>query len=109
MAGIKITNKDVINLLRGPKGTNVDVTVMRRGTTAMIDYTITRGEIPINSVDVSYMVNDSVAYIRINRFSANTYDEFMTAYKSLKRKGLQCLMLDLRGNPGGYYPETDIS
>ena len=102
VVGIKITNKDVINLLRGPKGTNVDVTVMRRGTTAMIDYTITRGEIPINSVDVSYMVNDSVAYIRINRFSANTYDEFMTAYKSLKRKGLQCLMLDLRGNPGGY-------
>ena len=102
VAGKKITNKEVINLLRGPKGTTVRVSIIRKGTTALLDYTITRGEIPINSVDVSYMVNQSVGYIRINRFSAKTYEEYMTSFKSLNRKEINGLILDLRGNPGGY-------
>ncbi|PCH95611.1 MAG: peptidase S41 [Bacteroidetes bacterium] len=102
VAGIGIRNKDVMNMLRGPKGTAVDISIRRRGTTAMIDYTVIRGEIPIYSVDISYMINDSIGYIKINRFSAKTHKEFVAAFESLPRRSLKGLILDLRGNPGGY-------
>jgi carboxyl-terminal processing protease len=102
VAGIGVTNKEVIGLLRGPKGTTVSVSIKRRGTTALLEYNITRGQIPINSVEVSYMVNDSVGYIRISRFSATTYDEYMSAFSSFPQESIKGLVLDLRGNPGGY-------
>ena len=102
VAGIGIKNKEVIRLLRGPEGTIVEVSVLRRGTTAVIDYNITRGKIPINSVDAAYMVNDSIGYIRVNRFSANTYEEYMDAFSSFPNNQIRALILDLRGNPGGY-------
>ncbi|HIA12965.1 MAG TPA: S41 family peptidase [Flavobacteriales bacterium] len=102
VAGTGVTNKAVMNMLRGPKGTSVDISIKRRGTTAMIDYTIIRGEIPIYSVDIAYMINDSIGYIKINRFSAKTHEEFVSAFKSLPKRRLNGLVLDLRGNPGGY-------
>jgi len=102
VAGVGITNKDVINLLRGAKGTLVEVSISRRGTTATIDYEILRGEIPIHSINVAYMLEDSIGYIKINRFSATTLKEYKVAFNSLPRSKLKGLVLDLRGNPGGY-------
>jgi carboxyl-terminal processing protease len=101
VAGIKITNNDVIKKLRGIGGTKVNVGILRRGSKNVLKFTITRGKIPIYSVDVSYMVNDELGYIKISRFAQTTYDEFMSALEKLKKNGMKKLVLDLRGNPGG--------
>lgn len=100
VAGVGITNAGVMRALKGPRGTEVDLTVLRRGKE--IHYTVVRDKIPQHSVDVSYMVNDEIGYIKINRFSATTYDEFHQGLTSLKEKGMKKLVLDLQGNPGGY-------
>ena len=100
VAGIGVSNKDVMKLLKGPKGTKVKVKVLRNGE--LIPYVITRDKIPLYSVDASYMVDKTIGYIKINRFSATTYEEFMSNVKNLKKKGLESLIIDLRGNPGGY-------
>lgn len=102
VAGIGITNNDVMQKLRGPGGTKVRVKIFRRGTQRLMDFTITRGKIPIYSLDVSFMANQQTGYIRISRFAATTYDEFMEACSKLLGQGMQRLIIDLRGNPGGY-------
>ena len=102
VAGVGIENKDVVNVLRGGKGTHVDVSIRRRGTTAVLEYEITRGEIPIQSVEISYMITENIGFIKINRFSAKTYEEYLVAFAALPSKKLKGLILDLRGNPGGY-------
>ncbi len=101
VAGIGINNNDAMRKLKGKKGTKVKVTNYRRGVPKLIDFTITRDVIPTYSVDVAYMVDKSVGYIKINKFSATTYDEFMDAASELKEEGMSKLILDLRGNPGG--------
>ncbi|HYG20263.1 MAG TPA: S41 family peptidase, partial [Ohtaekwangia sp.] len=100
LAGIGVTSADVMKALKGPRGTEVRVTVVRKGK--QLDYTIVRDKIPQYSVDVSYMVDPEVGYIKVNRFAATTYDEFHTALKKLKDQGMKKLVLDLQGNPGGY-------
>jgi len=100
MAGVGVTSADVMRALKGPKGTEVKVTILRRGKE--IDYTIIRDKIPQYSVDVSYMVDKEIGYIKVNRFAATTYEEFQDAMKDLKEKGMKKLVLDLQGNPGGY-------
>jgi len=102
VAGVGIENTDVVNVLRGGKGTRVDVSILRRGTTATLEYDITRGEIPIRSVVVSYMITENIGLIKINRFSAKTYEEYMKAFNLLSTDNLEGLIIDLRGNPGGY-------
>lgn len=102
VAGIGIKNSDVFSKLRGPRNTKVTVSVKRRSDTRLIDFTITRGKIPTHSMDVAYMVDPKTGYIKINRFSATTYDEFSTGLNKLLGQGMQRLILDLRGNPGGY-------
>jgi carboxyl-terminal processing protease len=102
MAGVNITNADVMHALKGPKGTEVKVSVLRIGKSEPIDFTIVRDKIPQFSVDVAYMVNADVGYVKVNRFSATTYEEFSAAVKKLKEKGMKKLVLDLQGNPGGY-------
>ncbi|GAB3538582.1 S41 family peptidase [Pontibacter brevis] len=102
VAGIGINNEGVFQRLRGPKGSKVDLTIKREGTKKPLNFTIQRSKIPTHSVDVNYMVDDKTGYIKVSRFSANTYEEFKQALTELKRKGMQRLMLDLRGNPGGY-------
>lgn len=102
VAGIGIDNQDVFELLRGPKGSKVEVGIKRRGQSKLLDFTITRDKIPQESVDANYMVNEEVGYIRVSRFAATTYDEFREALQDLKGKGMQKLILDLQGNPGGY-------
>lgn len=100
LAGISVTTTDVMKALKGPKGTEVKVTLLRRKKE--LEYTIVRDKIPNYSVDVAYMVSSDIGYIKVNRFSATTYDEFLASLKTLKEKGMKKLILDLQGNPGGY-------
>jgi carboxyl-terminal processing protease len=102
VAGKKISNADVGNYLRGEKGTKVKVSIKRNNKSALIDYVITRGTIPLNSVDVAYMASPEIGYIKVSSFGSTTYDEFFEALKNLKTNGLKSLILDLRGNSGGY-------
>lgn len=88
--------------LKGPKGTDVTVYVKRPGRQELIDFTITRDEIPIHTVDTAYMIEDGIGYVRLNRFARTTYDEFTTAMEKLDDEGMERLVLDLRGNAGGF-------
>ena len=94
---------DVPKLLRGPKGSRVELTVVRRGAEPQ-KYTLIRDDIPLNTVDAAYMADDSVGYIRINRFARTTFTEFMSAFESLANPS--ALILDLRGNGGGLMTEA---
>lgn len=110
VAGKNFTNEDVIKRLRGKKGTKVDVKVSRKGVNELLPFTIKRDKIPLYSVDASYLVQPDIGYIKINRFAESTYDEFMDAMHKLKDEGMKKLILDLRGNPGGYLNSaTDIA
>lgn len=100
VAGVGISNGGVMKALKGPRGTEVEVTILRGKKE--IEYTIIRDKIPQHSVDVAYMVSDEVGYIKVNRFSATTFDEFHQGMTSLRDKGMKKLILDLQGNPGGY-------
>ena len=102
MAGVKVTNEKVLKKLRGDKGSKVNVSIARKGFPELIPYTITRGEIPITSVDVNYMINKNTGYIKVGRFAERTYEEFMTGVEKLDKAGADQLIIDLRGNPGGY-------
>ncbi|MEN7550659.1 S41 family peptidase [Rapidithrix thailandica] len=102
IAGVGITNDKIVHLLRGEKGSKVLLMVMRKGEEAPMKFTVSRGTIPTQTVDVSYMVNPEIGYIKISRFGIKTYDEFKVALDRLKREGMQKLILDLRDNGGGY-------
>jgi len=102
IAGKGIKNPEVMKRLKGKRGTKVNLGVFRRGEKDLIDFTITRDVIPTYSVDVAYMVNSSTGYIKINSFTATTHDEFSKALDQLHAEGLSKLILDLRGNSGGY-------
>ncbi len=102
IAGIGVTNRDVMTSLRGESGTRVNVQIKRRGTPGLLDFTITRGKIPIYSVAVSYMLDDATGYIRVTRFAKTTHQEFMEGVMNLKMNGMEQLIIDLRGNGGGY-------
>jgi carboxyl-terminal processing protease len=88
--------------VRGKGGTEVNIHIFRRGAKELIEYNITRGTIPIHSIDVAFMLNAETGYIKISRFGATTFDEYIEAFEKLEKAGLQKLILDLRGNPGGY-------
>lgn len=102
IAGAGMKNSDVMNLIRGEKGTTVEISVLRRNIDELLDFAIVRDKIPIHSLDASFMLDDKTGYIRLNKFSATTTDEFTEAMKDLKEQNLQNLILDLRGNGGGY-------
>jgi len=102
IAGVELSNDRVYKLLRGPKGTAVDVTVRRQFVEKNLDFTIIRDKIPITSIDAAYEISDGVGYIKLNRFSLTTMDEFMEAGRKLKMQGAHNLILDLTGNTGGY-------
>ena len=107
VAGVDISSADIIRLLRGEKGTRVDLGILRSGLAEARDYTITRDEIPNRSVDVAYMLDERTGYVKLNGFSATTYDEFMNALKPMiEQEGMQDLVIDLRHNPGGYLQEA---
>ncbi len=102
IAGVGIKNSDVFKLLRGSKGSKVIISVLRKGNSKTIDFSITRDRIPIHSLDASYMVQPRVGYIKLNRFALTTEKEFLDALDGLRKKGMQDLILDLRGNGGGF-------
>lgn len=101
IAGVKKNNQDVVSMLRGPKGTTVDVKVLRRGMPRLLEFRIVRDKIPIYSIDAKYMVDRSTGYIRLSRFGISSSEEFLAAEKELKAKGMKNLILDLTGNGGG--------
>jgi carboxyl-terminal processing protease len=102
IAGVKLSNADVMKLLKGPKGTEVKILVQRKGVKNPLTFKIVRDRIPQYSVDASYMIDREIGYIKISRFAQTTYDEFQEALSKLKKKGMKKLVLDLQGNPGGY-------
>ncbi|RLD81678.1 MAG: peptidase S41 [Bacteroidetes bacterium] len=101
-AGVNINNQDVIKNLKGPRGTIVKVSIARAGFTELLEFEITRDEIPLYSLDVAYMITDKIGYIKISAFARTTYDEFTEAVKKLKDAGMEKIILDLRANGGGY-------
>ncbi|MCB0531257.1 MAG: PDZ domain-containing protein [Lewinellaceae bacterium] len=107
VAGIKISNTEIFKKLRGEKGSLVKVGILRGVESKLRHFTLARDVIPVHSVDVAYMLDQTTGYIKINRFSAPTYKEFMESVRPLvEEKGMKNLVLDLRGNPGGYLNEA---
>jgi carboxyl-terminal processing protease len=110
IAGVKMSTKDVMSRLKGPKGTNVTVSVLRKGVPDLVNFKITRAKIPIYSIDAAYMMDKNIGYIRPMRFGATTTNEFRDAVQKLKQQGLENLILDLRQNGGGYMaPAIDLA
>lgn len=110
IAGVECSRNRMMELLRGEKGTKVEVQIKRRKVDELLSFVITRDKIPIYSLDASYMVTPETGYIKLNRFSATTYDEFMKALSELKKEGLENLIIDLQGNGGGYMqPSVEIA
>ena len=104
VAGVKITGERIRKLLRGDNNTQVIITILSNGKLTPV--TVVRGIIPVSSVDASYIIRDSIGYIRLNKFSQVTYVEFMKALEALQKQGLKKLILDLRGNGGGVLDEA---
>lgn len=102
LAGVGITNDGVMRNLRGPEGSKVKVLLVRRGKRAPFEVTVERGKIPINSVAVALMQPDGTGYIKLSRFAKNTHQEFLDAAEGLREQGMQRMVLDLRGNGGGF-------
>lgn len=103
ITNIGLKNTDVYDLLRGKKGTRVDLKIKRKGEPNIMEFTVIRDKIPINSLDASYLLDDHTGYIKLNKFSATTTSEFNDAIKALKTGSkMNSLVLDLRGNGGGY-------
>jgi carboxyl-terminal processing protease len=101
IAGVKVVNATVLNLLRGEKDTKVLVGVVRKGNSNQLEFEITRGDIPINSIDVTYMIDPETGFIKISRFANKTYKEFMEGMEKLSESGAKKVIIDLRQNPGG--------
>lgn len=102
IAGVKMKNDEVMRYLKGPKNTKVAIKVLRRGVDGLLDFTITRDVIPTYSVEVAYMLDEEIGYLKLGKFSATTYDEFVKGIKKLRSQGMKKLVFDLRGNSGGY-------
>ncbi len=102
IAGVGVTTETVMSLLKGKKGTVVDISIQRYGDEELLPFSITRDKIPIYSLDVAYMMDEKVGYIKMNRFARNTYQEFIDAGDRLLAQGMEKLIVDLRGNSGGF-------
>ena len=100
--GENVTNGMVMKRLRGPKGTKVKLGIKRQSSSKLLTFTVTRGDIPVNTVDAYYMIDKNTGYVKINQFGRHTYDEFITAMASLQEEGAKRYIIDLRGNGGGF-------
>ena len=110
IAGVKMSNIEVMKRLKGPKGTSVTVSIKRRGNKDLKDFKIIRDKIPIYSLDVAFMVDKTTGYIKLNRFGATTVEEFRQAFGELKKQGMTQLILDLQSNGGGFMnAATDLA
>jgi carboxyl-terminal processing protease len=106
ISSVKISREDVPKKLRGPKGTKVKLNIVRYGMNEILEFTVTRDKIPLYSVDASFMYDNDIGYVKVSRFAATTYDEFIQALNKLKGQGMKMLLLDLRSNPGGYLDQA---
>ena len=104
VAGKKLDTDLIMSMMRGEIGTEVNLTIVRRGTQAPIVKKVTRGSIPIKSVEVAYMLNDTIGLIRVRTFGMHTYNEFMQAMEKLSNQGMKKVVIDLRHNEGGILP-----
>lgn len=104
--GKHINNEKVMHTLRGEKGTTVKIGVQRNGVSETLHYTITRGDIPVHSVDAKFIIEPNIGFIRVNKFGENTYDEFIAALAELKAKGATQYIVDLRENSGGFMDQA---
>lgn len=102
IAGVKMSREEIMRRLRGPKGSEVKLGIMRQGVDGVQNFVVVRDKIPVYTIDATYMINPSTGYIRISSFGATTYDEFMKAMTALRKEGMKNLVLDLQGNGGGY-------
>lgn len=102
VAGVDMPSSKIVDMLKGKRGTKVDVSVKRNSHDKLLEFTITRDKIPLYSIDVSYMINDSIGYIKINRFAKTTFKEFVEGVQKLKKQSVKKIILDLRNNNGGY-------
>ncbi len=100
--GKKVNNNLVLKTLRGQGGTKVKVSIRRPGVQKLLEFSITRGTVPIYSIDAAYMLRGDIGYIKLSRFAATSYDEYIQAFNKLRTKGMNKMILDLRGNGGGY-------
>lgn len=101
-AGRKLSTEKVMKSIRGDKGSVVKLGVQRGDSKDLVQINVTRGVIPINSIDISYMITDEIGYISVNKFGETTYKEFLNALTSLRKQKAKSLIIDLRGNSGGY-------
>lgn len=102
IAGVGVENSDITGMLRGEKGTRVDIEVVRRNVKEVLDFSIIRDKIPIYSVDATYIIDDNIGYIKLNRFARTTDDELKEAFDLFKENNIKDIILDLSGNTGGY-------
>lgn len=102
IVGVKMSREEIMRRLRGPKGSEVKLGIMRQGVDGVQNFVVVRDKIPVYTIDATYMINPSTGYIRISSFGATTYDEFMKAMTALRKEGMKNLVLDLQGNGGGY-------
>ena len=102
IAGQKLPNDTILSILRGPKGSKIQLEILRRGEPGLISFTVTRDRIPVSSIDASYMADATTGYVRISRFAKTTHEEFLEACRKLKKEGMKDLILDLADNGGGF-------
>ncbi|MCD8291238.1 MAG: S41 family peptidase [Prevotella sp.] len=102
IAGVKMAKEEIMKRLRGPKGTKVELGIVRRGVDGILNFTVKRDVIPVNTIDAVYMIRPEVGYIKIESFGETTHEEFMKGLAKLKKQGMKDLILDLQGNGGGY-------
>lgn len=102
IAGVKFQSEDVVKRLKGPQGTKVKVSILRKSVKKLLDFEIIRNKIPLNSIDAEYIISPGIGFIKINQFARTTYDEFTAAINKLHSLGMKKLIIDLRANGGGY-------
>ncbi len=102
VAGQGIVNTDIVKMLRGEKGTTVNLGIKRNNSNNLLTFEVTRGDIPVNTVDAAYLINPTTGYVKVNKFGRTTYSEFFTSLVKLKAAGARNFILDLRGNGGGF-------
>ncbi len=102
VAGQGIVNTDIVKMLRGEKGTTVNLGIKRNNSKNLLTFEVTRGDIPVNTVDAAYLINPTTGYVKVNKFGRTTYSEFFTSLVKLKAAGARNFILDLRGNGGGF-------
>lgn len=107
LSNAKLTSNQVIKILKGEPDTNVNLTIYRPISNEVLKFNLSRGDVPLNSISAHYMLNDEIGFIKIDRFAKTTYDEFKESLDFLISNGMKELVLDLRGNPGGFMVQAN--